>query len=267
MPQPSRLLRLSIGLAVTAAAVLSVALSGAPGGVQAGPLAQARLALVPCTSTSTLFAANLTSAQEVPPSGTGQTGTAVMQLLPDGNLATQLTTTIPVGQVILAHIHSPAPPGVNTSVRVNFFLGPQGAFTSPFNVNGFPPPPPDVLNDMRTGQAYVNIHTVAFPGGEIRGQVACLAATVPPTPIVVVIPTATPVPATSVSAATNIRIRTLPPLLPPLLPPPPPPLLLPPPPMAPPMGMGVMCPGGAMGAPGQMGAGGPMGMPGQMSMP
>ena len=79
MPHPSRLLRLSIGLAVAAAGVLSIALSGAPGGAQAVPLAQGLLPTVPCTSTSTLFATNLSSDQEVPPSGTGQTGTAVSE--------------------------------------------------------------------------------------------------------------------------------------------------------------------------------------------
>ena len=29
----------------------------------------------------------------------------------------------------------------------------------------------DVLEKMRTGGAYVNVHTTQFPGGEIRGQI------------------------------------------------------------------------------------------------
>ena len=29
----------------------------------------------------------------------------------------------------------------------------------------------DVLGAMRSGNAYCNIHTVTFPGGEIRGQI------------------------------------------------------------------------------------------------
>jgi len=28
----------------------------------------------------------------------------------------------------------------------------------------------DLLNEMRNGNAYVNVHTTTFPAGEIRGQ-------------------------------------------------------------------------------------------------
>ena len=29
----------------------------------------------------------------------------------------------------------------------------------------------ELLNAMRSGNAYVNVHTVQFPGGEMRGQI------------------------------------------------------------------------------------------------
>jgi len=200
MPHAQRLMRLSFGLALAVAGVLGVATSGLPGSVQAGSLGQlVPVTAGPCTPTSTLFVANMTGNQEVPPTGSAATGTAIIQLQPDGQtLVAQVTTqNLPLDQVILAHIHSPAPPGVNAPVRVNLFLGPQGTFTNPFTGTMFPPAPPDVLNDMRNGQAYFNVHTVQFPGGEIRGQIGCPlptpiplapARTATPTPVVPTVP-------------------------------------------------------------------------------
>jgi len=266
MPQPRRLIRLSLALVVAAAAVLGVAVSSRPDSVLAGVLGQAvPVSSGPCTPTSTLFVASMSGNQEVPPSGSAATGTAIIQLLPDGQtLVAQVTTqNLALDQVIAAHIHSPAPPGVNTSIRVNFFLGPQGAFTNPFTATGFPPAPPDVINDMRNGLAYFNVHTVQFPGGEIRGQIGCPVAP-PPPPIVVRTPTPTPVPPGTVPQAPRIIVAGGGNL--PLLPPPLPPLLLPPPlpplPPPPPMGMGMPGAPGSMG--GAMGQTGQQGQPGQM---
>jgi hypothetical protein len=49
----------------------------------------------------------------------------------------------------------------------------QGTFTGPDSGNtcGWVDLA-DVLGAMATGNAYVNIHTSAHPGGEIRGQIA-----------------------------------------------------------------------------------------------
>jgi hypothetical protein len=62
-----------------------------------------------------------------------------------------------------AHFHGPAPVGLNAGVQIPLPLG------SPKIGNA-------ILSDLQeadvlAGLWYVNIHTVNFPGGEIRGQV------------------------------------------------------------------------------------------------
>jgi len=89
-----------------------------------------------------------------------------------------------ITNIVAAHIHSGAA-GVNGSIRV-FFYGngspnPGGAvsftdksilvtgsFTAA-DVTGVSFA--DLLNQMRNGTAYTNVHTTAFPGGEMRGQI------------------------------------------------------------------------------------------------
>jgi hypothetical protein len=66
------------------------------------------------------------------------------------------------------HIHINGPVGVNTAVRFNF-----GTVTGTSGTIGpltFDVTPAEVA-DLRAKGWYVNIHTVNFPGGEIRGQV------------------------------------------------------------------------------------------------
>lgn len=62
------------------------------------------------------------------------------------------------------HIHK-APPGVNGPVIHNFGAAAPSDFmfiSAPLTA--------DQENDLFTGNYYVNLHTTAFPGGEIRGQ-------------------------------------------------------------------------------------------------
>jgi hypothetical protein len=84
--------------------------------------------------------------------------------------------------VTRAHIHAPAAVGVNAGIRVNFYEPPQG--TTPLNftttatlANGIASVPIGISMDsllvlMRSGNAYVNIHTSAYPSGELRGQIS-----------------------------------------------------------------------------------------------
>jgi hypothetical protein len=122
------------------------------------------------------FIATLSGANEVPPSGSTATGTATIER--DGDEVDFTVTVNGLTAVTMAHIHSGAA-GVNGPIRVNLFLGPttgtvngqlvSGTFTATdvqtisFDV---------LLNELRTGAAYVNVHTTAFPAGEIRGQTA-----------------------------------------------------------------------------------------------
>src|SRR3954467_1996260 len=111
MPNPRRIAQALLGGALVAAGLLGVAASGGPSTAQAGALGQTLIPITDCGPTSTQFAANLSSQQEVPPSGTGQRGTALLTLQPDGqSLVVTINTTLNPANVALAHIHSPAPP-------------------------------------------------------------------------------------------------------------------------------------------------------------
>jgi hypothetical protein len=71
------------------------------------------------------------------------------------------------GPATAAHIHGPAPAGKNAGVLV--WLSEKGKpFTSPFK--GSITLSDAQANDLTDGMCYVNIHTAANPGGEIRGQ-------------------------------------------------------------------------------------------------
>ncbi|WP_373064070.1 CHRD domain-containing protein [Gemmatimonas sp.] len=80
-----------------------------------------------------------------------------------------------------AHIHAPAGPAATAGIVVD--LGAQsltsnsGVLTGTFTaaaIRGISGQPPIVLDSLmtllRTGNAYVNVHSTTFPGGEIRGQ-------------------------------------------------------------------------------------------------
>jgi hypothetical protein len=67
------------------------------------------------------------------------------------------------GPATMAHFHGPAMPGANAGVAV--------PFTSPANpIEGSATLNSTQVADLLAGRWYANVHTVANPGGEIRGQ-------------------------------------------------------------------------------------------------
>lgn len=64
-----------------------------------------------------------------------------------------------------AHFHGPAELGQNAGVVLGF----KGSVESP--ITGDATITPAQANDLLNGKWYVNIHTKAYPGGEIRAQV------------------------------------------------------------------------------------------------
>jgi aldose sugar dehydrogenase len=111
----------------------------------------------------TLFVANLTGAQEVPPTGSSATGTATVLLSPDEQSArVQLNFSGLSSAQTTAHIHGPAMPGVTAPV---LFPLPNGNFSDLFIALT----PADVTN-LKNGLLYINVHSSNFPNGEIRGQ-------------------------------------------------------------------------------------------------
>lgn len=126
----------------------------------------------------TRFEATLTGAAEVPPVETEATGEAHF-VLEDGELAFEVAAE-DVDDVVAAHIHC-GPRGANGPVGVTLFSGdpisPEGVFaegtiSAPDEGNdcGWAALE-DVVAGLRSGNAYVNVHTEANPAGEVRGQV------------------------------------------------------------------------------------------------
>jgi hypothetical protein len=145
-----------------------------------GTLGLGLLASVGCnkgTEGVTVFAALLSGANEVPPRATAASGAAGFNL--EGGTVTYSIEVHGLPNVIGAHIHSGAA-GVNGPIRVRFLDAPvtaplsagngvliEGSFTAA-NVTGVTFD--QLIEQMRAGNAYVNVHSPTYPGGEIRGQ-------------------------------------------------------------------------------------------------
>ena len=133
-------------------------------------LAMGVLLMAGCASEmerSTSLRADLSGAQEVPPAATSARGSGAMTY----NAATkQLNWNISYtglsGPATAAHFHGPAATGANAGVAVP--IGGAG-MSSP--ASGSATLTDVQAADLLAGRWYVNIHTAANPGGEIRGQV------------------------------------------------------------------------------------------------
>ena len=149
---------------------------------------------------TTQLNATLTGGQEVPSvNNTLATGTATLRI---NEAQTQIdftliVSTAPQSDIREAHIHI-APTGVNGPIVLDFcttsLVNPPTGVSlpptcppAPFTLNGSltaanlrPITPPiqaagvnsfdDAVTQILNGNAYANVHTRAFPGGEIRGQ-------------------------------------------------------------------------------------------------
>lgn len=79
-----------------------------------------------------------------------------------------------VGPSTVAHIHGPAPLGMNAGVILPLNVVPGSPPTGgTFNGGGTLTAPQ--VNDLVNGLLYVNVHSAALPGGEIRGQLTPVA--------------------------------------------------------------------------------------------
>jgi hypothetical protein len=152
-------------------------------------------------TTNRNFTVPLSGDEEVPPRATQARGVAIFQLSPEGTTLSYRLIGANIENVVQAHIHCGAA-GVNGPV-VAFLSGPapagggrtngplaEGTITAA-SVIPRPPSPEcplgvanfeQLLDRMRSGLAYVNVHTDDgvpppntgpgdFPGGEIRGQI------------------------------------------------------------------------------------------------
>jgi len=112
-----------------------------------------------------IYEARMTGAQEVPPVNTAANGSAEIQLNTNTNVLTwKVTYTGLSGTPTGGHIHGPAGPGQNAGVVIPFTNVAAQPVTGQATITSAQ------YGDLAAGLWYVNIHTAANPGGEIRGQ-------------------------------------------------------------------------------------------------
>ena len=111
------------------------------------------------------FKAELAGSQEVPPVETAATGTADVTYNTDTmELTYSVTFDGLSGPATAAHFHGPAAAGENADPVV-----PIEDVESPSE--GSATLTQEQADQLTGGQWYINVHTEANPGGEIRGQV------------------------------------------------------------------------------------------------
>ena len=108
----------------------------------------------------------LDAKSEVPPNASTATGTADVDYDPaTKKLTWTLTYSGLTGPATAAHFHGPGEPGKVAGVKVLI----PGATSSP--AEGSATLTDEQAADFLAGKYYINVHTAANPGGEIRGQV------------------------------------------------------------------------------------------------
>jgi hypothetical protein len=113
------------------------------------------------------FKVTLDSKSEVPTNTSAGTGTADVDYdAATKKLTWKLTYSGLSGPATAAHFHGPAEAGKNAGVAVAI----PNATSSP--AEGSATLTDAQAADLMGGKYYINVHTAANPGGEIRGQVS-----------------------------------------------------------------------------------------------
>ena len=120
------------------------------------------------------FHANIDGFQPVPPTFSPGTGLGCFTVGPAPLYTLQYNISFSglLAAETVAHIHGPAPIGINAGVQIPLPLGSPKIGSVNLTFLQFV--------DLVSGLYYVNIHSALFPGGEIRGQI--LTGSCPPVP-------------------------------------------------------------------------------------
>lgn len=132
------------------------------------------------------FVAHLSGGEEVPAADTLARGNAVFQLNKEGSQLRYRLIVANVENVTMAHIHL-APAGANGPVVAWLYPSAPPASLIPGRFDGVlatgvitaadlrgplaGQPLSALVDAMLAGDAYVNVHTLQYPGGEVRGQI------------------------------------------------------------------------------------------------
>jgi hypothetical protein len=114
-----------------------------------------------------VYTATLTPGDEVPPATDSHgSGTAEVRVdMSTNELSWKVTYSGLTGPATMGHIHGPAAKGQNAGVVVPFTN-----VAGQTSAEGKAKITQAQYGDLAAGLYYVNIHTAAHPGGEIRGQ-------------------------------------------------------------------------------------------------
>jgi hypothetical protein len=115
------------------------------------------------------FKVDLSGAQQVPPVETPAKGSADLTYDPATRVLTWTVTYSGLSApATMAHFHGPAAAGKNGPVAIWISVK-DASVNSP--VKGEATLTPEQAQQFSAGEWYINVHTQAHPGGEIRGQV------------------------------------------------------------------------------------------------
>lgn len=133
------------------------------------------------------FRAHLAGRYEVPVNNSRAQGQAIFQLNNAGDELSYRLNVSNIENVTMAHIHL-APAGSNGGVVVWLYPAAPPAVLIPGRSNGTLATGvitsanlvgalagqslSDLVTHLEAGNAYVNVHTSQFPGGEVRGQIS-----------------------------------------------------------------------------------------------
>jgi hypothetical protein len=117
------------------------------------------------------FTAKLSGSNEVPPVTTSATGMAQFQLTADGSQINYKLNATNLNNFMMAHIHQ-GKAGENGPPVVPLSMGSGKITASDLQGPLAGKQLSDLINLMKTGGTYANIHTQTNQNGEIRGQIS-----------------------------------------------------------------------------------------------